>query len=49
MSTPSESSKASSREYLGQTNVQEKINREKMKKKGKFSKKILYLDDTQLG
>ena len=47
VSTPSEKSSSSSRE--DNKNINENINKEKMEKKGKFSKVPLFLDDTKVG
>ena len=49
ISTPSEKSSISSRENLDMNMEQNQKNQQKMKKKVRFPKRSLYLDDTQLG
>ena len=49
VSTPSEKSSSTDREDIAYNNVVENINKEKMEKKGKFSKVPLFLDDTKVG
>ena len=49
ISTPSEKSSASSRENLDMNMEHNQMNQLKMKKKVRFPKRPLYLDDTQLG